>query len=622
MLAKVKMKENIEETSKKRQRPDRSKKLQARKESKETVIKSCLKKYLQVENKELVLKAIDDRVVIYSKRMKHASILLLGFIKALFHNVEDVRTVVFPPQFFEATTIRNFILGIEKSRKDVDNRIVRYLCENDNMIISTPRHLGDRNIYSSGARDYLTNLKNHCFMNLENCVKKFCEDFRKVNRLSIPEKVYMIFSILGWDHSYRKDNIVPRLCMVEMIDYIRSIFDLQANQSIDDKWLKTYFDKAIKFFVYHNRYKDLHELKKHYNIIPFCGTRRKFLTIDSSVLYGIMKETKLINCNSEIFDSLKMDHWASFINFKMLQGKTNTFTGTIQTDGILVCSHFTRPKKLSDSKIIFDDKFFENKRVIGCDPGRANIAYMVEKMDDGKMKEYVFTQKQYYQETGINKINKQIKRWNREIKDIHIALSTASVKGVKFEDHQRYVETYLTHKDRHWTEMLKARWSRTSISLYSGKKRAIAKFCNRIKNVDKTKDIVIIYGSAKFAPGGKGEVSVPTNNFYKEISSRFVVKLTSEYRTTVTYSKDENILDKVVDKKNKKWSVRGLLWCNSPVNNELGIYRPHFVNRDRNAALNILRCAIDTNRPLSLTRTPDKEKVHQEIGKAIKVIKN
>ena len=101
-----------------------------------------------------------------------------------------------------------------------------------------------------------------------------------------------------------------------------------------------------------------------------------------------------------------------------------------------------------------------------------------------------------------------------------------------------------------------------------------------------------------------GEISVPTSTFYREVSSHCTTKLTSEFRTTITYYKDDSILQKVVDKKDHKRSVRGLLWCNSPINNAKGIFRPHFVNRDKNAALNILRCAIDSERPLSLTRVP------------------
>jgi hypothetical protein len=48
------------------------------------------------------------------------------------------------------------------------------------------------------------------------------------------------------------------------------------------------------------------------------------------------------------------------------------------------------------------------------------------------------------------------------------------------------------------------------------------------------------------------------------------------------------------DRGNAKKTVRGLLWCGGAVN--------AFVDRDKNAALNILRCATSKKRPRVLTR--------------------
>jgi transposase len=64
-----------------------------------------------------------------------------------------------------------------------------------------------------------------------------------------------------------------------------------------------------------------------------------------------------------------------------------------------------------------------------------------------------------------------------------------------------------------------------------------------------------------------------------------------------------------VNIKGAKDSLRGLLWCNSPTVSK-------FVSRDRNAALNILRCAMSTKRPKSLERRNERTIVI--IGKYIK----
>ena len=54
---------------------------------------------------------------------------------------------------------------------------------------------------------------------------------------------------------------------------------------------------------------------------------------------------------------------------------------------------------------------------------------------------------------------------------------------------------------------------------YGGKKRVFANFFNKIKNGgDTSRRVVIAYGSAKFAPGGRNELSVPTTRAFKDCS--------------------------------------------------------------------------------------------------------
>jgi hypothetical protein len=57
--------------------------------------------------------------------------------------------------------------------------------------------------------------------------------------------------------------------------------------------------------------------------------------------------------------------------------------------------------------------------------------------------------------------------------------------------------------------MSKSRWGAQRLRLYGGKKRVLARFFNEVQaDVGERKTIVIAYGSSKFAPGGKGELSI------------------------------------------------------------------------------------------------------------------
>lgn len=71
-------------------------------------------------------------------------------------------------------------------------------------------------------------------------------------------------------------------------------------------------------------------------------------------------------------------------------------------------------------------------------------------------------------------------------------------------------------------EYLKTRWARQRFRTYGGKKKVLSKFFNKIENDQpKGKITTIAYGSAKFAPGGKGEIAVPTSSVYKQCCYRF-----------------------------------------------------------------------------------------------------
>jgi transposase len=59
-------------------------------------------------------------------------------------------------------------------------------------------------------------------------------------------------------------------------------------------------------------------------------------------------------------------------------------------------------------------------------------------------------------------------------------------------------------------------------------------------------------------------------------------------------------------------AVRGLLWCSSTKETN------KFVNRDLNAAINILNCAKLPQRPKMLDRKFAKTKLTQKVGQILK----
>jgi hypothetical protein len=376
----------------------------------------------------------------------------------------------------------------------------------------------------------------------------------------------------------------------------------------------------LRLYIYISRFNELNDLKT-FNIVPIASNTTKYIGIDTYSLFGILKECKIVSCNEQQFRVEADEHWKRFLDLYKLKSKKQQdelgnikFTHRIDTDGITLCTHFIKlVKKVKPVNVT--KSFLKDKRVLGCDPGRTNIVYMVEKIKDNKTRSFVLKRRQYYEESGINEINRKSKIWNRNIKDVIEALKTVSSKSIDCNKHQEFVNMYINHYQQLWNEKLKSRWSRSHLTAYGGKKKTLERFCNSIKDADRTKSVVVIYGSAKFKPGGLGEVSVPTSQVFKTISKNFFTKLVSEYRTTMVYHKDfpplgeswqppaklglrahgaesactaacDNILNTVAYKENIKHSVRGLLWCTKT----LGCSNSNISRLGKRAALLRAKC--------------------------------
>ena len=190
--------------------------------------------------------------------------------------------------------------------------------------------------------------------------------------------------------------------------------------------------------------------------------------------------------------------------------------------------------------------------------------------------------------------------WNLNVKEQLEKLSKNSPKVIQLSDYLKYLDVVLESKEALWTEYLKPRWAKQRLRVFGGKQRVFANFFNRIDNDGKAmgKRTVIAYGSAKFASGGKGEISVPTSKAFKECNYRFLTVPVDEFRTSrVSYEDKTTLLEGVGQWRNYKLrTVRGLLWCKST-----NKYGGKLINRDLNAALNIRECLL-LGRPDALNR--------------------
>ena len=611
-----------------RSRPDRAEKLKSRKVLSETVVKACLRRYVRGDGdlKDRVIGALHGRVDAYSRRIGFASVALQGIVKEAFDGVDDVCQAVLPEDLFEQTFIRQLMLGMADAQVPSPT-IIDFFARHPELAPTADhqRFQGDRNVYSAGAIKFVTNLKNSLIVNFERRVRRFARDVQEVVDISDGDRAAMVHDILGWTCTMEHHGCCypqPK-AIFDIVCEQRRILGLADGARIGKAWFRALANLPImlRHAVAILRYEEDHDLEK-FSITPICRVRRHFVTVDTSVLYGIAKELKIIgdDCNYDTFKGVADEQWRSIFDVDRLAGRAKTFTRTIETDGTAWCVHFTRPKVVrcdestGSAPVVIDHERF---RYVGIDPGRENIYFAAERTAGNEFKTWHLSRKEYYRASGACDAIRLSNRWNKNVRTELGRLADASPKGISLERHVAFVAAFVDTFPALWREYSKTRWAEQRLRLYGGKKRVFANFFERIRRADTSREVVVAYGSAKYAPGGRFELSVPTSRAFKECESRFQTHAVDEYRTTMVHHEDDTILQRVkIRKPVKNWEKkvqtvsRDLLWCGSTGNCK-------FVNRDQNAAINILRCLTAPTRPLALKRTPDKRKLQHVVRKVI-----
>jgi hypothetical protein len=479
------------------------------------------------------------------------------------------------------------MLGTENAQQKTQCITSLFLRHPELLYNPKDRHAADRNVYSSAAIKLSTNVRNHLVMNLPTVINKLLniQGFQK------PEVHYCRKRICGWKKrvgKYPDPEVTPE--MENVIEIARQLLGLEGTQDIGALWLKNKDNLRfmLRFFVHVNRALATRE-ESVFALLPVCKVRSHFITLDAHSIYGVLKDCKLFEGSADKFLKEKSDVMKKVFKIPKREG----FTGTMETDGISVCFHHLKKKEVVE--VSKGEKSFLKGRVIGIDPGRSNILFASEVLPSGAIKSYRLTRSQYYKESGIWEAKKHTEMWHKSIQTELSALSKVSSKGAALEGFLEYLRVFVSVRDAMWEEYLKRHWGRQRLGLYGGKKRAFAKFLNRLESADGSdnRKPCVAFGAAKFAPGGKGEISVPTSRAFKECCNRFKTVAVDEFRTSRVSWMDDRLLEPV-GRSDLRVAIRGLFWCGSTINNK-------YANRDANGALNIRRCGMAA-RPMILDR--------------------
>ena len=246
------------------------------------------------------------------------------------------------------------------------------------------------------------------------------------------------------------------------------------------------------------------------------------------------------------------------------------------------------------------------------DPGRTNIAYIVEENPDGTIKKYVLTKGRYYHESHINQANRKVRRWNKDIEDLTNQLSRTTHQTPNSSELISYLQTLNQQADQRWTHLTQKKYARNRMDVYIHKHQCLDRFFQSLIK-ENPEEPIIAYGSAKFPSTGRGEVSVPTTFVAKKCAQHFEDPDVDEFRTSMMchkcgeklmflYHDEEGNIKRTKEAGHSYTEIRGLRWCGSTKCRKLR-------NRDENAALNILKIARSKKRPENLSRKERKPRL-------------
>jgi hypothetical protein len=374
---------------------------------------------------------------------------------------------------------------------------------------------------------------------------------------------------------------------------------------------------------------------KNFPIAPQVSIKSHFLVIDTKILYHLTRNAKLHQENEASFWTKRTQYWNEYFNLKGLKSKRRfQFANYLETDGVALCVHYksregepdTDPSEnendegeseelLEDSTIVNQESSSHSssqhyhfpipliQRVIAFDPGRSTILHGVEQLPDGSIKEHILSQGRYYQESHIKRANRKTQRWNRKIQSTLDQLSETRRRTPDPTKLLEYLQIYNQNRGILWSHLTHKKYAQNRFDVYIHRHQCLDRFFNSLWQEGEQKPI-IAYGNAKFAPTGRGEVAIPTTFVAKKCQDHYETVPVDEFRTTqrchdcgdVLHKMYHDTLKKIKMKKGEGGkSIRGLRWCGSTRCLKLK-------NRDKNAALNILRIVRSEERPEWLRR--------------------
>lgn len=576
--------ENVSDEGNKVRRLDVSRRKQARKNLTTSVLKLSLNgrfcqdsQYWTLEAREVMLQLLDEQVESLSQMMVRGSMVANEVLLTCLRGnlpLPDLST-----NFF-----RHCIVG--KSNNPQISHVLDTRFQNHPLI---ERVKGDWAAINILTNRYVVNVKNSFHVPFLDRQKAFLIKWLEHRELDKYYRYDITCEINGWART------TPRVFPSEVHELIKRHRQLlQEPQDLHPKLL----DPHIVVCYYH-------ELQCFYDnigcarisLIPLCTPKRHFMTIDSTVLLNMLinvveKMGENAPCwikDIVLYDKMcddaihvcRDEMWRNTFGLKKLNTSSKRqFDYQIDTDGISACFHFSYPKPPDQTERDQNDRssLMDAKRIISIDPGRTN---MVTAYDTYLDRFFTFTRKHYY--SSFRGSMEKLKAWEQKMKPINEEMSEFSLRSANAVKCEGYRNVYFKWYFDIWRSRLALNRARESLNVFFKKRKVLDQFFAKMRGPKDLPKPKIAYGAASIRPHAHGEMSVPVKYVLKVCKKFYDTTMVNEYLTTKTHEVCGSRMHPVRNEGEpaNHW-IRGLYWCQTC---------RKFVNRDRNAALNILLAA-------------------------------
>ncbi|KAJ9531421.1 hypothetical protein QJQ45_006873 [Haematococcus lacustris] len=296
-----------------------------------------------------------------------------------------------------------------------------------------------------------------------------------------------------------------------------------------------------------------------FTLTPLARAGVHFVKVDSRVLHGVCQQLGLTRETEKVFtaEPARSNHWDRWFSTGKLANQGFEFERTVETDGVSVCVHYTRPLPTppvppsaagpSSSNnspaaapgavavaahelglprigkgLAKQREFVFNPATqiwVGIDPGVTQAVSAASGVWDpttgqllaDQLRRWKLTKGQVKHASGLNNARRATERWLAPIKPHLQHLAAASSAGTSLEANLKHITVTLATWDAVWEVYLDPKWAEQRLRLYGAQDLTLEQFFKKLEedmaevSMERhghAKQLVVFFGAASIGTRG------------------------------------------------------------------------------------------------------------------------